>query len=115
MKWGDRAELAITHKLRQLHLSESYQPKHWHVLTDTEKICILESHVYFGSQEREDIVVNQMIDGNEKHDWITKQEWSSTTESTGAFVLLCIVDTWEESNVVLIDIPPNGGVATIIL
>jgi hypothetical protein len=45
-KWVKDATCAITNEMKQLHWRNSYQPKHWHDLSKTQKDQILESHIF---------------------------------------------------------------------
>jgi hypothetical protein len=45
-EWGKKAHLVAHSETQQLHLCNTFKPKHWHELTHTQRQMALESHVF---------------------------------------------------------------------
>lgn len=112
-KWGEAANIAITAEMKQLHWRESYKPKHWHELTEKERTCILESHVFVEEKRDGRLKAREVIGGNKQRDYITKEESSSPTVSTEAVILTCVIDALEDRDVAVVDIP-NAFAQTVV-
>jgi hypothetical protein len=45
-EWGDKVYAAVESKMKQLHFRNTFKPKHWSKLTDTQRQTVLESHSF---------------------------------------------------------------------
>jgi hypothetical protein len=99
--------------MKQLHWYDSYKPKHWHELTKKQKEQILESHNFVEQKQDGLIKAQKVIDGNKQQDCITKEDVSSPMVTAEAVMLTCIIDTQEDKDIVVVDIP-NVFVQTVV-
>ena len=104
-KWGKYAELAITNKMKQRHWRNSYQPKHWHDLSKTQKDKIIQSHIFVEQKRDGKIKARKVIGGDRQRDYITKEDVSSPTMSEEAVMLTCVIKAQEDRDVAIVDIP----------
>jgi hypothetical protein len=44
--WGDKAHDAVHSEMKQLHLRNTFKPKHWHESTHSQSQTVLESHMF---------------------------------------------------------------------
>jgi hypothetical protein len=44
--WGDPAKAAVKEEMKQLHMRDTFQPRHWKSLTPEEKERLLETHLF---------------------------------------------------------------------
>jgi hypothetical protein len=112
-KRGKTAEQAITVEMKQLHWHNSYKPMHWHELTYAQKLHILESHIFIEEKQDGKIKARKVVGGNKQRDYITKEDVSSPTVSAEAVMLTCVIYTYENCDVAVIDIP-NTFVQTVV-
>ena len=75
--------------MKQLHWRNSYQPKHWHDLSKTQKDQILESHIFVEQKRDGKIKARKVIGGDKQSDYITKEDVSSPTVSGSSDAHLC--------------------------
>jgi hypothetical protein len=45
-QWGDKAYVAVTSEMKQLHFRNTFKPKHWSELSKTQCQTVLESHMF---------------------------------------------------------------------
>ena len=45
-EWGTEARDAVKSEMKQLHMRNTFKPKHWKELSETQRQCILESHLF---------------------------------------------------------------------
>jgi hypothetical protein len=45
-QWGNKAYVAVTLEMKQLHFRSMFQPKHWSRLSKTQHQTVLESHMW---------------------------------------------------------------------
>jgi len=111
--WGDRGHEAAHKEMKQLHMRDTFLPKHWKELNPTQKVTVLESHVFLKEKRDKSIKVRTAAGGNKQQDCASKEDVSSPTVSTEAVMLSCIIDAQEGRDVATIDIP-NACVQTRI-
>ena len=104
-EWGDEAHTTAEYDMKQLHLRNSFKPKHRYELYNNQHKTVLESHKFL-KEERDGKIKDQtMADGNKQRDYISKEDASSPTVATESVLLTCIVDAEEERDVAVADIP----------
>jgi hypothetical protein len=103
--WGDRGYDAAYAEMKQLHMRDTFSPKHWEELSPLQKKTILESHMFVKEKRDKTIKGRTVAEGNKQHDYISKEDVSSPTVSTESVLLSYIVNAEEERDVAVIDIP----------
>ena len=104
-RWKEKGHKAAFGKMKQLHMRDTFRPKHKKKLTKKQKAEILESHMFLKEKRCGDIKGRTVAGGNKQRDFISKEDASSPTVSTEAVMLTCVVDAEEERDVAIIDIP----------
>ena len=105
MTWKDKGRLAAKAEMKQLHMRDSFIPKHYKDLEVVQRKSILESHLFLKENKNGDIKGITVSGGNKQRDFISKEDSRSPTVSTEAVLLSCIIDAEEERDVAVIDIP----------
>jgi hypothetical protein len=112
-QWGSKASVAVLSEMKQLHFRDTFKPKHWHELSQEQKECVLESHMFLKQKRDGNIKGRTVAGGNKQRDFISKEDASSPTVATESVLLTCIIDAEEERDVAVIDIP-NAFIQTRI-
>ena len=102
--WGKGAEKAVKAEMKQRHLRETFVPKHWHKLTDSQKREVLESHLFLKQKRDGTIKGRAVAGGNKQRDFISKEDASSPMVCTEAVLLSSTIDTEEQRKVAVVDI-----------
>jgi hypothetical protein len=102
--WGDHGYNAAYAEMKQLHMRDTFSPKHWEELTPLQKKTILESHMFLKEKQDSTIKGRTIAGGNKQWDYISKEDVSSPTVSTKSVLLSCIIDVQEGRDVAVIDI-----------
>jgi hypothetical protein len=97
--------------MKQLHLRNTYKPKHWRELSRVQRQTVLESHMFLKQKHDGKIKGRTVAGGNKQRDYISKEDASSPTVATEAVLLSCIIDAEEGRDVAVVDIP-NAFVQT---
>jgi hypothetical protein len=97
--------------MKQLHFRNTFKPKHWRELSQVQRQTVLESHMFLKQKQDGKIKGGTVADGNKQWDYIFKEDASSPTIATESVVLYCIIDSKEEWDVAVVDIP-NAFVQT---
>jgi hypothetical protein len=104
-EWGDRAFTATRSEMKQLHLWNTFKPKHWRELSQFQRQTMLESHMFL-KQNHDGKIKGRTVAGvNKQHNYISKEDASSPTVTTEAVLLSCIIDAEEGRDVAVVDIP----------
>jgi hypothetical protein len=104
-EWGDQAFTAVRSEIKQVHLRNTFKPKHWRELSQVQHQTVLESYMFL-KQKRDGKIKGRTVDGgNKQRDYISKEDASSPTVATEAVLLSCIIDTEEGHDVAVVDIP----------
>ncbi|MGL5934919.1 MAG: reverse transcriptase domain-containing protein, partial [Cetobacterium sp.] len=103
--WGDKAKRAVHAEMKQLHMRNTFKPKHWSSLSKDEKEKLLESHLFLKQKRCGTIKGRTVAGGNKQRGYINKQDASSPTVSTQALLLTCVVEAHEGRDIMTIDIP----------
>ena len=112
-EWGDRARVAAHNEMKQLHLRNTFRPKHWRELNAIQRQTVLESHMFLKEKRDEKIKGRTVAGGNKQRDFISKEDASSPTVATESVLLTCVIDAQEGRDVAVIDIP-NAFIQTEI-
>ena len=112
-RWGDRAYAAAHAEMKQLHMHDTFKPKHWHELTRLQKQTILESHIFLKEKRCSTMKGRTVADGSKQCDYMSKEDASSPTVTTESVLYTCIIDAEEGRDVAVIDIP-NAFIQTHI-
>ena len=90
-RWGPRSKNALNSEIKQLHLRDTFEPRHFSDLTSKEKAEVLDSHMFL-KEKRSGEIKGQTVDGgNKQRNFITKEEASSPTVATESVLLTCII------------------------
>jgi hypothetical protein len=104
-EWGEEAFMAARSKMKQLHFRNTFKPKHWRELSQVQRQTVLESHMFIKQKRDGKIKGRTVAGGNKQRDYISKEYSSSPTVATESVMLPCIIDTEEERDVAVVDIP----------
>jgi hypothetical protein len=104
-QWGHKAYAAVTLEMKQLHLRNTFRPKHWSKLLKTQCQTVLELHMFLKEKRDGSLKGRTVAGGNKQRDYISKEDASSPTIATEAVLLSCIIDAEEGRDVTVIDIP----------
>jgi hypothetical protein len=110
-EWGYQAFTAAQSEMKQLHLRNTFKPKHWRELSQVQRQTVLECHIFLKQKRDEKIKGRTVAGGNKQRDYISKEDASSPTVSTEAVLLSCIIGAEEGRDVTVVDIP-NAFVQT---
>ena len=81
--------------MRQLHVRDTFEPRHRHELLTKKKAEVLESHMFLKLNRDGKIKVHEVAGGNKQRVFIIKEELSSPTVSTAAVLLSYVIDAHE--------------------
>jgi hypothetical protein len=113
-QWGTKAEAAARSEMKQLHFRDTFKPCHWKDLTRSERMSVLESHMFLKEKRDGEAIKGRTVaGGNKQRDCISKEEASSPTVATESASLTCVVDAEEGRDVAVID-TPNAFIQTRI-
>ena len=101
----DKGRSAAKAEMKQLHMRDTFIPKHFKDLDVVQRKLILEFHMFLKEKKNGDIKGRTVSGGNRQRDFISKEDSSLPTLSTEAVLLSCIIDAEEERDVAVIDIP----------
>jgi hypothetical protein len=100
-------------EMKQIHMRDSFQPKHYHELTSKDKARMVESFIFLKEKKDGTLKARAVLGGNVQREYITKDEASSPTAYTEAVILTAIVDAKENRDVATVDLP-NAFCQTVI-
>ena len=103
--WKYKGRSAAKSEMKQIHMRDTFIPKHYKYLDVVQRKPILESHMFLKEKINGDIKGRTVAGGNKQRDFISKDYSSSLNVSTEAVLLSCIIDAEEERDVAVIDIP----------
>jgi hypothetical protein len=81
--------------MKQLHLRNTFKPKHWRHPSQAQLHTVLESHMFFNQKRDGKIKGRTFSGGNKQCNYISKEDASSHTVATEAVLLSCIIDAKE--------------------
>ena len=108
-----RTDKACRAEVKQLHMRNTFVPKHWDELTPKQQGNILESFIFVEEKKSGADKGRLVVNGAMQRGHITKEEASSPTAFAESIILTSMVDAKEGNVVVTVDIP-NAFVQTII-
>jgi hypothetical protein len=111
--WGKQARDACKAEMYQLHMRETFEPRHWEDLTTEQKNKVLESHLFLKLKRDGTIKGRTVAGGNRQRGFITKEDASSATVATESVLLTAVFDALEGREVAVVDIP-NAFIQTRI-
>jgi hypothetical protein len=91
--------------MKQLHLRNTFKPKHWRDLSQVQSQRVLESYIFLKQNFDGKIKGRTIAGGNKQRDYISKKDASSPTVAADAVLLSCIIDAEEGRGVAVVDIP----------
>jgi hypothetical protein len=112
-EWGKKGRTAAEMEMKQLHLRNTFKPKHWKELSHAERQTVLESHMFLKQKRDKTIKGRTVAGGNKQRGYIPEEDSSSPTVATESVLLTCIIDAYERRDVAIADIP-NAFIQTVI-
>jgi hypothetical protein len=100
-------------EMKQIHMRDSFKPKHYHELTSKDKARMVESFIFLKEKKDGTLKARAVLGGNVQREYITKDEVSSPTAYTEAVILTAIVNAKEKRDVATVDLP-NAFCQTVI-
>jgi hypothetical protein len=91
--------------VKQLHFRNTFKPNHWRELIQVQRQTLLESHMFLKQKRDGKIKGRTVAGGNKQRDYISKEDASSPEVARESVLLLCIIDSEEERDVAVVDIP----------
>jgi hypothetical protein len=92
-------------EMKQIHMRDSFVPKHYRELTRKQKARMVESFIFLKEKKDGMLKARAVQGGNVQHNYITKDEASSPTAYTEAVILTAIIDAKEKRDVATVDLP----------
>jgi hypothetical protein len=113
-KFGEaRTEEACKKEIKQIHMRNTFVPKHWYELFAKQKAQMLEAFIFLTKKRSGEIKARKVLGANMQRNYISKEVASSLTASTEAVMITAIVDAKEKREVATVNIP-NSFVQTVI-
>ncbi len=100
-------------EMKQIHMRDSFRPKHYRELTPKQKARMVESFIFLKEKKDGTLKARAVLGGNVQRDYITKEKASLPTAYTEAVILTAIADAKEERDVATVDLP-NAFCQTVI-
>jgi hypothetical protein len=91
-EWGKKGFKADHSEIKQLHLRNTFKPKHWRELIKAQRQTVLESHMFLKLKRDGNIKGKTVAGGNKQRKYISKEDASSPTVATESMLLSCIID-----------------------
>ena len=108
-----RTKKAALAEVKQIHMRNTFVPKHWNELTPKQKEQVLEAFMFVEQKKSDKDKGRLVINGKMQRGHITKEEASSPTASADAILLTSVIDALERRDVATVDIP-NAFVQTVV-
>ena len=70
--WREKVSKAMKLEMRQIHLCDTFEPRHRYEVSAKEKAKVLESHMFLKLKRDGKIKVRAVYGGNKKRDSISK-------------------------------------------
>jgi hypothetical protein len=114
-KWfgKTRTKDACRKEIKQIHMKNTFVPKHWYELSKKQKAQMLEAFIFLTKKRSGEIKARKVLGGNTQRSYISKDVASSPTASTVAVMITAVIDSKEKRHVAMVDIP-NAFVQTVI-
>ena len=88
-------------------------PKLWNKLSAEQKENVLESHIFITQKRLGEIKGRTVAGGNKQQGYIDKEDASSPTVFTESMILTSMINTIEEREIAIVDIP-NAFIQTVV-
>ena len=108
-----RTDQACKKEIKQIHLRDTFVPKHYHELLPQQKQRILEAFIFVEQKKDGSDKARLVINGAQQRGHITKDEASSPTAYNESIMLTSVIDAQEGRDVATVDIP-NAFVQTVV-
>ena len=108
--WTTKACVA---EIKQIHMRKKFVPKHRHELTPKQQERMVEAFIFLIEKRSGVIKARKVLGGNLQHDYISKDEASSSMAYTESVIMKAVIDAKERRNVATVDIP-NAFCQTVI-
>ena len=108
---GERGEQAAYGEVNQLHQWGVFNPVDVSKLSKQERQKVLESLIFLTKKRDGSVKGRTCVDGRRQRLWMDKDEAASPTVLLESVLLTCVIDTKEEREVTVADIP-NAFVQT---
>jgi hypothetical protein len=99
-----RTEEACKKEIKQIHMKNTFIPKHWYELSAKQKAQILEAFIFLTEKQSGEIKARKVLGGNMQRNYISKEVASSPTASTEAVMITAVIDAKEKREVATVDI-----------
>jgi hypothetical protein len=103
--WGKDATNAAKADMKQLRWRNSFMPKLYKDLSPEQREKILESHIFIKQKRSVEIKGRTVAGGNKQRGYISQEDASSPTVLTKSVILTSMINTIEEREVAIVDIP----------
>ncbi len=91
-------------EMKQIHMRDSFKPKHYHKLTPKQKARMVESFIFLKEKKYGTLKAQAVLGGNVQREYITKDEAILPTAYTEAVILTAIVGAKEKRDVATVDL-----------
>ena len=91
-EFGDRGREAVTAELQQIHMKDTFMPKHLRELTPSQRSKALESLIFLEEKRTGEIKGRMCADGRKQREWTPKEEAASPTIMTDSILLTSAMD-----------------------
>jgi hypothetical protein len=104
---------ACTAEVKQIHMRNTFVPKHWGKLTIQQKSQVLEAFIFVEQKKDGSDKARLVVNGAMQRGHITKEEASSPTAFNKSIILTSVIDAMEDRDVATVDIP-NAFVFSVV-
>ena len=104
---------AMKSEMRQIHLRDTFEPRHRHELSAKGKAEVLESYMFLKLKRDSNSKGKEVTGVNKQRDLISKEEEILPMVATEAVLISCVIDAQEYRDVSTIDIP-NAFIQTCV-
>jgi len=104
---------AVEAEMKQIHLRNTFVPKHWNNLSTKQKDKILEAFMFVEKKKSGQVKGRLVVNGKMQRGHISKDEASSPTAHSESIMLTGVIDAMEGRDVATGDIP-NAFVGVVV-
>ena len=104
-KFKEKGEEAVVKEFTQLHMRDTFEPRHAKDLTEEEKEQALRSLMFLKEKRDASIKARTCADGRKQREIHSKEECASPTVALESVFLTAVVDALERRDVATADIP----------
>ena len=105
--FGDRAEVATTKELQQIHDFGTYVPQEAKLLSRAERVKALSALMFIVEKRNGDIVARKCAVGSKQRTFpgYVKSEWASPTVSTDGVIITSMIEAHQGRAIAVADLP----------